>query len=184
MRLSTITNWAYGATVALTLVSGTTMLLASNTQQRERDAVAQRYRLDQATADLEHEIFALTDHARQYLNTGDDSYAVLYRSDVAGLASIEERLRHVRDAGASASELDLLAQAMRWADTLHDEQKAALATHDRGDEAGADPWDAWTLEWSTPSPPPAYNFATDPEVASRRPLWDLKHPEDPDSAFE
>jgi cytochrome c oxidase subunit I len=54
----------------------------------------------------------------------------------------------------------------------------------RGDEAGADPWDAWTLEWSIPSPPPAYNFVTDPVVASRRPLWDLKHPEDPDSAFE
>lgn len=54
----------------------------------------------------------------------------------------------------------------------------------RGDEAGADPWDAWTLEWSIPSPPPPYNFVTDPVVASRRPLWDLKHPEDPDSAFE
>jgi cytochrome c oxidase subunit I len=54
----------------------------------------------------------------------------------------------------------------------------------RGDTAGADPWDAWTLEWSTPSPPPVYNFAIDPEVASRRPLWDLKHPEDPDSAVE
>src|SRR5215469_6306594 len=54
----------------------------------------------------------------------------------------------------------------------------------RGDEAGADPWDAWTLEWSIPSPPPPYNFAIDPVVASRRPLWDLKHPEDPDSAFE
>jgi cytochrome c oxidase subunit 1 len=54
----------------------------------------------------------------------------------------------------------------------------------RGDEAGADPWDAWTLEWSIPSPPPPYNFAADPVVASRRPLWDLKHPEDPDSAFE
>jgi cytochrome c oxidase subunit I len=53
-----------------------------------------------------------------------------------------------------------------------------------GEEAGPDPWDAWTLEWATSSPPPAYNFAIDPEVASRRPLWDLKHPEDPDSAFE
>ena len=50
-------------------------------------------------------------------------------------------------------------------------------------DGGADPWDAWTLEWSTPSPPPAYNFAVDPVVASRRPLWDLKHPEDPDSAL-
>ena len=54
----------------------------------------------------------------------------------------------------------------------------------RGAEAGPDPWDAWTLEWSTSSPPPAYNFAVEPVVASRRPLWDLKHPEDPDSAFE
>ena len=54
----------------------------------------------------------------------------------------------------------------------------------RGEIAGPDPWDAWTLEWSTPSPPPAYNFPVDPVVASRRPLWDLKHPEDPDSAFE
>jgi cytochrome c oxidase subunit I len=54
----------------------------------------------------------------------------------------------------------------------------------RGKEAGRDPWDAWTLEWLTSSPPPAYNFAIDPEVSSRRPLWDLKHPEDSDSAFE
>ncbi|HUB81645.1 MAG TPA: cytochrome c oxidase subunit I [Bryobacteraceae bacterium] len=54
----------------------------------------------------------------------------------------------------------------------------------RGAEAGSDPWDAWTLEWSTASPPPAYNFATLPEVKSRRPLWDLKHPEDPDWHYE
>jgi cytochrome c oxidase subunit 1 len=54
----------------------------------------------------------------------------------------------------------------------------------KGKEAGPDPWDAWTLEWSTHSPPPAYNFAVEPVVASRRPLWDLKHPNDPDSSFE
>jgi cytochrome c oxidase subunit I len=53
-----------------------------------------------------------------------------------------------------------------------------------GEEAGPDPWDAWTLEWSTGSPPPEYNFALAPEVRSRRPLWDLKHPEDPDWKYE
>ena len=50
--------------------------------------------------------------------------------------------------------------------------------------AGPDPWNAWTLEWSTTSPPPAYNFLDLPEVRSRRPLWDLKHPHDPDWEHE
>ena len=54
----------------------------------------------------------------------------------------------------------------------------------RGAPAGNDPWDAWTLEWSTSSPPPDYNFASVPVVNSRRPLWDIKHPEDPDWRYE
>jgi cytochrome c oxidase subunit I len=54
----------------------------------------------------------------------------------------------------------------------------------RGRPAGTDPWDAWTLEWSTTSPPPEYNYASVPVVKSRRPLWDLKHPEDPDWKYE
>jgi cytochrome c oxidase subunit 1 len=54
----------------------------------------------------------------------------------------------------------------------------------RGQPAGDDPWDAWTLEWTTTSPPPPYNFETLPEVRSRRPLWDLKHPDDPDWVHE
>jgi cytochrome c oxidase subunit 1 len=54
----------------------------------------------------------------------------------------------------------------------------------RGERAGNDPWDAWTLEWATAAPPPPYNFATVPVVGSRRPLWDLKHPDDPDGAHE
>jgi cytochrome c oxidase subunit 1 len=59
-----------------------------------------------------------------------------------------------------------------------------IVSYFRGKPAGNDPWDAWTLEWSIPSPPPEYNFATEPEVRSRRPLWDLKHPEDPDWRYE
>jgi len=53
-----------------------------------------------------------------------------------------------------------------------------------GKAADNDPWDAWTLEWSTTSPPPAYNFEQLPNVHSRRPLWDLKHPQDPDWIYE
>ena len=49
-----------------------------------------------------------------------------------------------------------------------------------GEKAGANPWKAWTLEWLTASPPPPRNFISVPFVRSRRPLWDLEHPEDPD----
>jgi len=59
-----------------------------------------------------------------------------------------------------------------------------IKSYFRGAPAGNDPWDAWTLEWSTSSPPPAYNFAVLPQVKSRRPLWDIKHPEDPDWKYE
>jgi cytochrome c oxidase subunit I len=44
--------------------------------------------------------------------------------------------------------------------------------------AGANPWDAQTLEWSVPSPPPPYNFAVIPTVASRHPLWEGRLGED------
>src|SRR4051794_10926067 len=44
----------------------------------------------------------------------------------------------------------------------------------RGAAAGDDPWDGDSLEWSTTSPPPHYNFASIPLVASRHPLWDQR----------
>jgi cytochrome c oxidase subunit I+III len=40
-----------------------------------------------------------------------------------------------------------------------------------GQPAGPNPWNAFTLEWATTSPPPSYNFAHIPVVDSREPLW-------------
>ena len=40
-----------------------------------------------------------------------------------------------------------------------------------GEVAGNNPWDAPTLEWAIPSPPPPYNFANLPIVGHRDPLW-------------
>ena len=44
----------------------------------------------------------------------------------------------------------------------------------KGEIAGNDPWDARTLEWSIPSPPPEYNFAEIPIVNSRDAFWEQK----------
>jgi cytochrome o ubiquinol oxidase subunit 1 len=38
-----------------------------------------------------------------------------------------------------------------------------------------DPWDGRTLEWSTTSPPPAYNFAVIPRVSQIDEYWHTKH---------
>jgi len=56
----------------------------------------------------------------------------------------------------------------------------------RGAIAGPNPWDADSLEWSTPSPPPPYNFVVIPAVASRSPLWEerLQAPENRSSIGE
>jgi heme/copper-type cytochrome/quinol oxidase subunit 1 len=43
-----------------------------------------------------------------------------------------------------------------------------------GAVAGPDPWRANTLEWFTPSPPPANNFDVIPRVRSVEPMKDIR----------
>jgi heme/copper-type cytochrome/quinol oxidase subunit 1 len=42
--------------------------------------------------------------------------------------------------------------------------------------AGDNPWDGFTLEWATTSPPPEFNFERLPPIRSERPVWDFHHP--------
>jgi cytochrome c oxidase subunit 1/cytochrome c oxidase subunit I+III len=47
-----------------------------------------------------------------------------------------------------------------------------VVSYRRGAPAGPDPWHAPTLEWTTSSPPPDYNYAVVPRVSSAYPNWD------------
>jgi cytochrome o ubiquinol oxidase subunit 1 len=51
----------------------------------------------------------------------------------------------------------------------------SIRTRDRRRDVSGDWWDARTLEWSTPSPPPAFNFALLPQVTGVDSYWDMKH---------
>lgn len=45
---------------------------------------------------------------------------------------------------------------------------------DKNRDTTGDPWNGRTLEWSTPSPPPFYNFAIIPKVTSAEEFWTMK----------
>ena len=52
-----------------------------------------------------------------------------------------------------------------------------IASNRRGREAGDDPWDGRTLEWSISSPPPEHNFDEIPTVRDRDDFWHRKYRE-------
>ncbi|HEY1934512.1 MAG TPA: cbb3-type cytochrome c oxidase subunit I [Acetobacteraceae bacterium] len=51
---------------------------------------------------------------------------------------------------------------------------AAIRHRDELRDETGDPWDGRSLEWSTASPPPAFNFAVLPDVQGGQPYWDIK----------
>lgn len=137
MRLATITNWAYGATVFLSLASAATMVFASGAQDDERAAVEQRYRMDQAASKVGSDVTALSDKARDFVITGDPSQVAIYQHDSAGLRTIEARIQHMKDIGAGPDELGAITAAMRVADALQEEQQSAIDLRSKGDADGA-----------------------------------------------
>jgi cytochrome o ubiquinol oxidase subunit 1 len=50
----------------------------------------------------------------------------------------------------------------------------SIKNRDKLRDTTGDPWDGRTLEWSTPSPPPAYNFAFTPVVHDLDAWYDMK----------
>jgi cytochrome o ubiquinol oxidase subunit 1 len=66
----------------------------------------------------------------------------------------------------------------------------SIRDRDQLRDTTGDPWDARSLEWSTASPPPSFNFAVMPDVRADEPYWDakLRHRErgelDPEPHYE
>jgi cytochrome o ubiquinol oxidase subunit 1 len=72
----------------------------------------------------------------------------------------------VAGVGALLIALGFISQVIQL--TVSVKRRTALAV-------GPDPWGGRSLEWSVPTPPPAYNFASLPVVDSRDAFWAMKH---------
>jgi cytochrome o ubiquinol oxidase subunit 1 len=51
----------------------------------------------------------------------------------------------------------------------------SVLTRQNHRDLNGDPWNGRTLEWSTTSPAPIYNFAVIPKVSSKDAFWEMKH---------
>ncbi|MBF7013851.1 cbb3-type cytochrome c oxidase subunit I [Novosphingobium sp. HR1a] len=96
---------------------------------------------------------------------------------VAGLDGMTRRLQrvpveewgiwmHIALAGAGVMILGVLAQIIQLVVSIR--RREALR------DVTGDPWDGRSLEWSTPSPAPPFNFAVLPQVHGEEPYWTIK----------
>ena len=96
---------------------------------------------------------------------------------VLGLLGMTRRMQHYTDPGwqpylivAEIGAFIILAGILATIAQLVVSIRKRGSNRDRS----GDPWNARTLEWSTASPPPAYNFAVLPQVESLDAFWAAK----------
>jgi cytochrome o ubiquinol oxidase subunit I len=96
---------------------------------------------------------------------------------VLGLQGMTRRLQHISDpswqplllvaeAGAVVIMCGILCQIAQL--------YVSIRTRESRRDLTGDPWNGRTLEWSTSSPPPPYNFAVLPRVETRDAFWEMK----------
>mgnify|MGYP000904810547 FL=1 len=137
MRIATITNFAYGATVALTLASGVVLMMASSADKEERAAVRQSAVFDRLTETVEQETYALTELARVYVVERRAEDLAAWQAKKAQDDNDEAHLARLRDVGATPEELDHLRAGMALAHELEDEQQQAVDAVARGENERA-----------------------------------------------
>jgi cytochrome o ubiquinol oxidase subunit 1 len=95
---------------------------------------------------------------------------------VLGLMGMTRRLQHydvlswrpwllVAAVGAGIILVGIVCQVVQLVVSIRAREKLRVS---------GDPWDGRTLEWSTTSPPPAWNYAVLPQVAARDSFWARK----------
>ena len=137
MRISTITNWAYGVTVLLTSMSAAAFLVAARAAETERAAVEQHLLFDTLAEDLEDGAAQLTSDARLFAINGAPRHLEAFRYELREVRSRDRALERVHDLGASTAELAAVGEAERNLAELDRLELAGVEAAQRGDRRTA-----------------------------------------------
>jgi diguanylate cyclase (GGDEF)-like protein len=137
MRISTITNWAYGATVCFTLASGAAFLLASQATTRERVAISTELTYDRVVDSLNLAADRLSGAMQRFAATQDESHAAAYARELRETRTREDALEKLERLGMGPSERALLKEADTAGRALLAFDEQALAAGRKGDWATA-----------------------------------------------
>lgn len=137
MRITSITNWAYGITVALTAFSGAAFMMSSRSALEERAAVEEHLTLDTLAEELALGAEVGSDDARLYVMRGDGRFLEAFRAQEKLERDEEAVATRLAAKGLPPTEAEALKAVVRDAEALDKIELAAIEAFQRGDKAAA-----------------------------------------------
>jgi len=137
MRISTITNWAYGVTVVLTALSGGAFIMSSRSAVEERVAVEEHLTLDSTAEELALGAEVRSDEARLFVMRGEERHLKAFRAEEASERRREMAAEQLLSKGLPKAEAEVLSKVEADADELDKLEIAAVEAFQRGDRDAA-----------------------------------------------
>jgi len=137
MRISTITNWAYGITVVLTALSAAAFIMSSRSADDERRAVEEHLALDTLTEQLETGAEFSSDEARLYVMRGEQRHLDAFKVDADMERRRETAAEQIASRDISAVERTILDDIDKQAEALDALEEAAVDTFQKGERQAA-----------------------------------------------
>lgn len=137
MRITTITNWAYGITVVLTALSGGSFIMSSRSALQERNAVEEHLMLDTLAEELALGAEVMSDEARLYVMRGEDRHLQAFHAEEGKERRREEAVTKLATQALAPAEVEALAEIVGGAEALDKLETSAIERFQRGDKIAA-----------------------------------------------
>lgn len=137
MRITTITNWAYGITVVLTVLSAAAFILSARSATQERQVIEQHLLLNSLGEELALGAEETTDEARLYVMRGEARHLDAFAVDEGEERRRDATVGTLRGLGIPDRELQVVEQVAANAEALDKIEEAAVAFYRGGNQTGA-----------------------------------------------